>query len=219
VSRAIPAPPLLLITDRQSAKRDIVELVALAVNAGCRWVMVREKDLATDALADLARRIVAVSHDTISRDGGATVLVNGDVRAAKAAGAAGVHLPAGGDIAAARRELGPEALIGVSTHSLAEARAAEEAGADYITLSPVFLTDSKPGYGPALGLDGLRAATAALRLPVIALAGIDETNAAACRRAGAAGIATMGGVMRAGDPAGKVRALLATLDVVRAGSA
>ena len=206
MSRAIPAPPLLLITDRQSATRDIVELVALAIDAGCRWVMVREKDLASDALADLARRIVDVSRGT-----GASVIVNGDVRAAKAAGAAGVHLPAGADLAAARRELGPDALIGVSAHSLAEARAAEAAGADYVTLSPVFLTDSKPGYGPALGIEGLSAAAARLTVPVIALAGIDETNAAACRRAGAAGIATMGGIMRAADPAAKIRALLAAL--------
>jgi thiamine-phosphate pyrophosphorylase len=204
VSRAIPAPPLLLITDRRSATRDMIETVTCAVAAGCRWVMVREKDLATDALADLARRIVDVSRET-----GTTVLVNGDVVAAHAAGAAGVHLPAGADIAAARHALGAGALIGASTHSLADARAAEAAGADYITLSPVFLTASKPGYGPALGLDGLRDAAAQLSLPVIALAGLDEGNAGACIAAGAAGVAVMGGVMRAADPAATVRALIA----------
>lgn len=206
MTRPIPAPPLLLITDRQSATRDIVDLVALAVAAGCRWVMVREKDLPTEALAALTWRVVAVS-----RDMGATVVVNGDIAAAKAAGAAGVHLQGGADIAAARRALAPDALIGVSAHSPAEALAAEAAGADYVTLSPIFLTASKPGYGPALGLDGLRAATAALALPVIALAGIDEANAAGCIAAGAAGVAIMGRVMRAADPAAAIRGLLAVL--------
>jgi thiamine-phosphate pyrophosphorylase len=204
VSRAIPAPPLLLITDRRSAARDVIEIVRCAVAAGCRWVMVREKDLPAGALADLARRIVDVS-----REIGTTVLVNSDVAAARAADAAGVHLPAGADVAAARQALGADALIGASTHSLAEARAAEATGADYVTLSPVFLTASKPGYGPALGLDGLRDAAAHLTVPVIALAGIDATNAGACIDAGAAGVAVMGGVMRAADPAATVRALIA----------
>jgi thiamine-phosphate pyrophosphorylase len=82
------------------------------------------------------------------------------------------------------------------------------AGADYVTLSPVFLTESKPGYGPALGLEGLAAAVAAAKGPVIALAGITAANAAACIRAGAAGVAVMGEVMRAADPEATVRALV-----------
>ena len=99
-------------------------------------------------------------------------------------------------------------MIGVSAHIAAEAAALIAAGADYVTISPVFLTDSKPGYGPALGLDGLAAAVAAAKGPVVALAGITPANAASCLKAGAAGIAVMGEVMRAADPEATVRALM-----------
>ena len=87
------------------------------------------------------------------------------------------------------------------------------AGADYVTLSPVFLTDSKPGYGPALGLDALAAAAAAAPGPIIALAGITPDNAASCLAASARGIAVMGEVMRADDPEATVRRLLAAFSV------
>ena len=101
-------------------------------------------------------------------------------------------------------------LLGVSGHSLADLRAASAAGADYATLSPIFSTASKPGYGPALGLENLRAASA-IGLPVIALGGIGPEQASACIEAGAAGIAVMGAIMRADDPAAVTRKLLSAL--------
>ena len=107
-----------------------------------------------------------------------------DLDAVEATGAAGVHLPGGSDPVLARRRF-PEGLIGVSAHSAAEATALLRAGADYVTLSPIFLTDSKPGYGPALGPDALAAAAATAPGPVIALAGITPDNAAQCLAAGA----------------------------------
>jgi len=73
------------------------------------------------------------------------------------------------------------------------------AGADYVTVSPVFLTVSKPGYGPALGTDGLARIVARVAGPVIALGGVTAANAASCRAAGAQGVAVMGEVMRAAD--------------------
>jgi thiamine-phosphate pyrophosphorylase len=82
------------------------------------------------------------------------------------------------------------------------------AGADYVTISPIFLTDSKPGYGPALGIAGLAATVAAANGPVLALAGINPSNARACLNAGASGIAVMGEIMRAADPEATVRAFL-----------
>jgi thiamine-phosphate pyrophosphorylase len=109
----------------------------------------------------------------------------------------------------------PHALIGVSAHASGEAAALLAAGADYVTVSPVFLTDSKPGYGPALGLDGLAAAVGEARGPVVALAGITPANAAACLAAGAAGVAVMGEVMRAVDPEAVVRALIAAMTVAK----
>jgi thiamine-phosphate pyrophosphorylase len=82
------------------------------------------------------------------------------------------------------------------------------AGADYVTVSPVFLTASKPGYGPALGLDGLAHIVERVAGPVIALGGVTAANAASCRAAGAHGIAVMGEVMRAADPRAAVDAIL-----------
>ena len=83
-----------------------------------------------------------------------------------------------------------------------------QAGADYVTASPVFVTASKSGYGPALGLDGLACIVAAARGPVVALGGVTEGNAAACLAAGAHGIAVMGEIMRSLEPRGSVERLL-----------
>lgn len=205
--RALPAPPLLVITDRLSAAGDLIDIVGQVLDSGCRWVMVREKDLATAELAALAGEIVSMA-----RPFNACVVVNGNIEAAMSAGSGGVHLQSTGDIAVAREALADGALIGLSCHSQAEAQAAMAAGADYVTLSPVFLTDSKPGYGPALGLDGLRAVCARLPRPVFALAGIAADNAAACLEAGAAGVAVMGGIMRSDDPARTTRELLQAME-------
>lgn len=197
--------PLLLITDRTQSKRPLTETVAAALEGGCRWVMLREKDLPPDALLALAREIAAL---TSAR--GATLSVNSDIAAAQAL-KAGLHLPADGSALAARAALGPAALIGKSAHSLEEIEKAQDTGADYVTLSPVFASASKPGYGPALGIVGLRRAAARLPIPIVALAGIDADNAGPCLKAGASAVAVMGSVMRADDPAAEVRALLAAL--------
>lgn len=198
----LPAPPLLVITDRRNAAYPLPTVVDAVFMAGGRWVMVREKDLDDTALAALARDVAARG-----RRHGATVVVNG----LAVEGCAGVHLPQGRDVAAMRRRLGRDALLGVSAHSEAEIVAAAHAGADYVTLSPIFLTASKPGYGPALDLAGLRAAAAASPVPVIALAGITPDTAADCLAMGAAGVAVMGAVMRADDPVATVRRYLEAL--------
>lgn len=188
---ALPVPPVLVITDRTQAARPLTDIAATLFTGGLRWLSLRDKDLPFAERLARAGELVA-----LGKAFGATVTVHGDVELARAAGAAGVHLGRDGDPAAARDRLGPAALIGVSTHDPASAGQAARRGADYVTLSPVFLTSSKPGYGPALGLDGLAAIAAAIPVPVIALGGIDLANAAACRRTGAAGVALMGLAMR-----------------------
>jgi thiamine-phosphate pyrophosphorylase len=198
---ALPSPPLLVISDRSQARRPIAEVAAAAFAGGCRWFSLREKDLpATERRALLAELMA------LGRRHDAVVMAHDDLDAVIATGAGGVHLPSGRDPAATRAQL-PRGLIGVSAHSAAEAASLIAAGADYVTVSPVFLTESKPGYGPALGLDGLAAAVAAAKGPVVALAGINPDNTASCLKAGAAGIAVMGEVMRAADPEATVRAL------------
>jgi thiamine-phosphate pyrophosphorylase len=193
---------LLVISDRSQARRPLIEIAEAAFRGGCRWFSLREKDLPAEERRDLLARLVALGHRC-----GASVTAHEDIEAVIATGADGVHLPGGADPAAARARM-PDALIGGSAHSPAEAAALLKAGADYVTLSPIFLTDSKPGYGPALGLDALRMANAAGKGPVIALAGIDATNAATCIAAGASGVAVMGEVMRSADPEATVRRLL-----------
>ena len=202
--RSLPAT-LLLITDRTQSLRPLTETVAMALEGGCRWVMLREKDLPPDELLDLAREIAAL---TSAR--GATLSISSDIAAARAL-KAGLHLPTDGKPLAARAALGSAALIGQSAHSVEEAEKALDTGADYVTLSPIFASASKPGYGPALGSEGLRRVAARLQIPIVALAGIDVDNAGTCLKAGAAAVAVMGGIMRAKDPAAEVRDLLAAL--------
>jgi thiamine-phosphate pyrophosphorylase len=198
----LPDPPLLIISDRSQARLPLEQVARAAFEGGCRWFSLREKNLPRDQHFLLLRQIGVMGGRY-----GATVTVHGDVVPQPMTRAGGVHLPGGGDPALMRRRL-PSGMIGASAHSSAEAAALIAAGADYVTVSPVFLTESKPGYGPALGLDGLAQAVAAAKGPVIALAGITPDNAASCITAGAAGIAVMGEVMRAADPEAVVRALV-----------
>jgi thiamine-phosphate pyrophosphorylase len=141
----------------------------------------------------------------------AVLCINGDVGVAQACSAGGVHLQSAVDVDMARMNLSPQALIGVSCHSILDAQRAELAGADYVTISPVFETASKPGYGPALGLQGLEDVTKDVSIPVIALAGILSANAADCIRRGAQGVAVMGGVMQSHNPGAAVEEMIAAL--------
>lgn len=200
----VPTPPLLLITDRTLARGDLAQVVAGACAGGCRWISLREKDLPAAEQITLFARLREATQAFRPR-----LTLHGPAELARAAGADGVHLSGGGNAGEARALLGADALVGLSVHTLAEAQAADGVSLDYITVSPVFITASKPGYGPALGVAGLAAFAAASPVPVIALAGIAPANVAACRDAGAAGLAVMGSVMRADDPAAEFSALRA----------
>ena len=198
----LPVPPLLVISDRRQARRPLEELAEAAFAGGCRWFSLREKELPPAERRPLLGALVVLGHRW-----GAIVTVHNDIDAAAMADAGGVHLPSGGSPAAARLRL-PGALIGASAHSAEEALTLLSAGADYVTVSPVFVTASKPDYGPALGTDGLARIVARVAGPVIALGGVTAANAASCRAAGAQGVAVMGEVMRAADPRAAVEAIL-----------
>lgn len=182
-----------MITDRSQAVLPLPTLLDRVFAAGCRWASVREKDLAPAERLDLVQRL-----RPIARHYGATLTVHGDLAAAALCD--GVHLGADGDVRAARARLGARALVGLSRHHPDEGLG----GADYATLSPIYETPSKPGYGPALGPQALPHLPGAL-----ALGGITPANAAEVRAAGAAGLAVMGTIMRADDPGTVVRDLLA----------
>ena len=202
----IPDPPLLLVTDRRQTRRPLVEVVSAAVTAGCRWISLREKDLPEDEQALLARRLLPVV-----RSPGARLLIHGDAALAAQAGADGVHLAADADAAAARARLGDDKLIGISIHSVGEAAAINPVHVDYALAGPAFETPSKPGYGPEIGRKGLAEIARAAPVPVLAIGGVNALRVPELIAAGAAGVAVMGGVMRAADPATEVRGLIAAL--------
>ncbi|AWN53440.1 thiamine phosphate synthase [Methylobacterium sp. 17Sr1-1] len=188
---------LLIVTDRHGCPEPLADRVAACLAAGARWIWLRDRDLPAPERAVLAETLAG----QVARVGGA-LTIGRDVELAARVGAAGVQLGEAGAVAAARARLGRGALLGVSAHSLSDVRAAREAGADYVTLSPIFLTASKPGYGPALGLEVLR--EAAEVMPVVALGGVDADTASACRKVGAIAVAVMGKVMRAQDVKGVI---------------
>jgi thiamine-phosphate pyrophosphorylase len=170
------------ITDRHSAggEEALLAHVARAASGGVDWIQIREKDLEARDLLGLALRALAIA-------GAAKVLVNSRVDVALAAGAHGVHLPASSIVPARWRQVVPDGfLIGVSCHTVGEVRSAERDGADFTVFGPVFETASKPG---AVGIERLREAASAVRIPVLALGGVNAANASRCIAAGAAGIA------------------------------
>lgn len=181
-------PRVLLLTDRSQLPdgRDLVGTVAACVGAGLEAVVLRELDLPVDERRALAADIASTGAAVIT----ARTLLDG---------AAGVHLASTQTDVDARSA----PFRGRSCHDEEEVRRAVLCGASYLTISPVAASVSKPGYGPALGPPGLRRAVdLAGGVPVFALGGVDAENAAAMRAAGAHGVAVMGAVMRADDPAG-----------------
>lgn len=175
------------ITDRRAlgGSENLLAVIARALDAGIELIQIREKDLPARHLAELVKAALALPNPRHSR-----ILVNTRVDVALATGAHGAHLPGGSPPPSTWRAIVPAGfLFGVSCHSLTDLRDAETGGADFAFYSPIFESSSKPGYGPALGLEALRAAARAVRIPVFALGGITEQNTPACLEAGASGIA------------------------------
>jgi len=192
-------PVLCYVTDRKALGAPAQAprgTIAAAVGAGVDWVQIREKDLPGRELLELVRGAVALA-DQLPRVPRPRVLVNDRLDVALAAGAAGVHLggeslPAGEVVRWCRSgNAPPHFLVGVSCHSLAQAREAESAGASYIFFGPIFDTPSKREFGPPQGIPALVEVCRAIKLPVIAIGGVSASNGAECIRAGAAGIAAI----------------------------
>ena len=180
-------PRLLVVTDRVQAAGPLAGVVADAVAAGARAVLLRDRDLPDDERAALAADLRAV----LDPVGGLLVTAGSVAGPAHPAVHPAVHLAAAEPFPDPR-----PALVGRSCHSAAELAQARAEGCDWAFLSPVFPTASKPGYGPALGVEGF----ARLRPPgppVYALGGVLPEHVPDLLAAGAHGIAVMGPVMRA----------------------
>jgi thiamine-phosphate pyrophosphorylase len=199
-------PRLYVVTDRtRTCRRPLLDVVEAALQGGVEAVQLREKDLPVSELFDLACKLRA-----LCRQYGARLLVNDRVDVAIAAKADGVHLPVNSFTPAdARRLLGPGALIGTSTHSLAGARAAADGGADFIVFGPVFDTPSKRPFGPPVGLPALAEVTRGVSLPVLAIGGITAQRVEAVRRHGARGVAVVSAILEAAEPRAAAAALRA----------
>lgn len=204
-----PLGRLHLITDTR-AGRDAVAVTAAALAAGVPVVQVRVEDDATDRQAyELATRIAADC-----RRYGATCLVNDRLHVAVAVSAAGGHVGADDlPVAAARRVLGPAAVLGATCREPAGARAAVAAGASYLGVGPAYQTATKVGLPAAIGPAGVAAVAAAVPdTPVIAIGGITAAQVEPLLAAGAHGVAVVGAINAAADPAAATRDLLAAID-------
>ncbi|HEX8147318.1 MAG TPA: thiamine phosphate synthase [Pyrinomonadaceae bacterium] len=195
MSRALARPITYLITGGESSSatgpeseefRRLLALVRAAVGARVTLVQLREKGLNGRALFELASAAARIARASETR-----VLVNDRADVARAAGCDGVHLTTNSlEASAVRRAFGEEFLIGVSAHTIEEARAARDGGADFAVFGPVFDTPSKRAYGPPVGLGALTKAALELSpFPLVALGGVGEEEVEDVLRAGAAGVA------------------------------
>ncbi|MBI4571949.1 MAG: thiamine phosphate synthase [candidate division NC10 bacterium] len=202
---------LYLVTDRRQTGGDLLGVVDLALHAGVRAVQLREKDLSTRDLYDLAGKLLAMT-----RAVGAMLLINDRVDVAMALSADGVHLTRRSLPPRETRELlGPARLIGISCHSPAEVQEAVDGGADFIVLGPIFETPSKAAFGPPLTTALLREARARTSLPILAIGGIRGSRVPEVMAAGADGVAVISAVMAAPDPGVAATQLLEAVALAR----
>ena len=161
-----------------------LETARVAAEGGATVIQLRLKDVSTEDLVERGR-----PYRELCREAGVTFVVNDDVEAAIELAADGVHL--GKDDEGADRALGAGLLVGRSASTPVDAREAARNRAGYVGAGPVWETPSKPDAEPPIGLDGLRDICRAVPIPVVAIGGIDVSNARACIEAGAAGVAVI----------------------------
>ena len=185
-------PRLYLVTNRhQTRERPLQSAIRETLLAGTRFIQLREKDLETRQLITLAQdiRVASQEHQAL-------MLINDRVDIAKAIGADGVHLRTDSlPIQQTRQVLGPQALIGKSTHSLREALTAEAEGADFLVCGPIFETPSKKTYGPPLGLTVLTDICKQSALPIFAIGGMTPERIQDVRDCGAYGVALISAIL------------------------
>lgn len=196
---------LYLVTDRPLCLgRDLIQVVKEAVAGGVTLVQLREKNASTRELLEIAVEIRKILQGT-----SVPLIINDRIDIALALNAEGVHL---GNIdmpyKKAREILGPDKIIGLSAESMKDAMAASRLGADYLGVSPIFTTPTKPELETGLGLEGLRKIRSVTELPLVAIGGMNVSNCRAAVESGADGIAVVSAICSVPDPGLAARALL-----------
>lgn len=201
--------PRLHVITAPNPSQDEFGIIEAVLDAGAPCLQIRAKHLTDDALLRFATSVVERCHAA-----GARCLINDRVDIALASGADGVHLGADDlPVAAARRLAGDDFLIGATVRDPATARRLASDGADYLGVGPIHATETKAGLPPPLGLDGLRPVIDVAGIPVLGIGGITVARAQTVLASGAFGIAVVGAVYDAQDPAAAVRALLEITDL------
>jgi thiamine-phosphate pyrophosphorylase len=186
---------LYLITDRKQVKMPLGDAIRLALEGGVRAVQLREKDLPVRELLTLAQEM-----RILTKEFGARLFINDRVDVAVAVNADGVHLGHQSmSVQAVRRVVGSNMLIGVSTHNLAEAKAAEVGGADFLTIGPIFETPSKSKLGFPVGVEIIKELKNHITIPFLALGGIESGKIRKVMGAGASGVALISAILGAED--------------------
>ena len=204
---------LYLITDRkQTLGRPLNEVLSAALAGGIKAIQLREKDLPIRELLSLAFKIRELTFRK------ALLLINDRLDIALGVEADGVHLRSDSfSPAVARKLLGPKKLIGVSCHSAEEALWAQEEGADFITLGPLYATPSKRNMGAPLGLPRIQSIVKQVEIPVFALGGIQLNRVEETLRTGATGVAVISAILNSPDVCEAARSLLTEIQRVKGG--
>ncbi len=188
--------------ERLSAGRSNLEILEGVIRGGARIIQLREKECSKRDLYQLA-----LAFREITRKAGMLLFINDHLDLAMAVEADGVHLGQDDLPVTAARKLAPELLIGASTHSLEEALQAQDDGADYINIGPIFPTKTKEGVHRELGPEAIRTISAAVRLPFTVMGGINETNIEQVLAQGARRVAMVTAITQAPEIAEQVRKL------------
>jgi thiamine-phosphate pyrophosphorylase len=202
----------LVVGPDATAGRDVTSVALAAVRGGATMVQLRYKAGVSEIMQS-AREVIEVLRPT-----GVPVIINDRVDLARALGAQGVHLGQGDTPPSeARAVLGEDAIVGLSITDPEQLKKVDPTVVDYLGAGPIFDTGSKPDAAPALGLEALSQIAGGVRLPVAAIGGITEANAAAVIRAGADGLAVISAICAADNPEEAARALVARIDEARSG--
>jgi len=204
MANRLALPPLYVILDAALLPSDPIELTIRMLDAGARLFQYRNKTSSSRELLEASQSVwFAV------RQYGGRFIVNDRADIARLAGASGVHLGQDDlDVPGARMIVGTESIIGFSTHNVEQFQAAAESDADYIALGPIFATDSKANPDPAVGVDFIRRVRKLTSKPIVAVGGITPERARQVIDAGADSVAVISDILKARNPAERVRQYL-----------